>query len=142
MFKARLADSPQFVLSLNPSLTTPALRALALVCPHCESAVGVRDGDRRRRHFFHRRRADCPLGHEDPLIVEARAVLYEWLCAKLETADLVQLEVMSDQGILLDLCLTGTHPNAIRLIGKQLRPAQRHLALRVDDKKLWVAPSS
>src|SRR5262249_36231393 len=57
-------------------------RADRLGCPECRQPVNVRHPQERRRHFFHKDRGTCPLHEESAELVEARAVLYEWLSSK------------------------------------------------------------
>jgi len=63
-----------------------ALRELAasgqVVCPGCEQRLWLRTGVKRRRHFAHRQLADCPLAHQSPELLEAKAQFYQWLESK------------------------------------------------------------
>lgn len=63
-----------------------ALRELTdtgqLICPGCEQLLWLRIGQKRRRHFAHRRLADCPLENQSAEVLEAKAQLYEWLESK------------------------------------------------------------
>jgi hypothetical protein len=62
------------------------LRALdqhdLLVCQGCKQPVRVRAGDIRRWHFAHKQLLTCTYGRESPVLLTARAVLYEWLVSK------------------------------------------------------------
>lgn len=53
-----------------------------LICPGCEQLLWLRIGQKRRRHFAHRRLADCPLENQSAEVLEAKAQLYEWLESK------------------------------------------------------------
>ena len=84
------------------------LRQLAasgqLRCPGCEQLLWFRIGIKRRRHFAHRHLADCPLAHQSPELLEARAQLFKWLETKY--GGRVQLEVpvgASGQAMSIDL---------------------------------------
>ena len=63
-----------------------SLRALdqqdLLVCQGCKQPVRVRAGDIRRRHFAHKQLLTCAYGRESPVLLTARAVLYDWLVTK------------------------------------------------------------
>ena len=62
------------------------LRELAasgqLMCPGCEQRLWFRIGMRRRRHFAHRRLADCPLACQSEEVQEVKAQLFRWLETK------------------------------------------------------------
>ncbi len=62
------------------------LRALdqqdLLVCQGCKQPVRVRAGDIRRWHFAHKQLLTCTYGRESPVLLTARAVLYDWLVTK------------------------------------------------------------
>lgn len=53
-----------------------------LVCQECQQPVRVRAGQVRAWHFAHKHRQDCPIGHESPQLLQARAILYRWLVSK------------------------------------------------------------
>jgi len=53
-----------------------------LVCQRCKQPVRVRAGDIRRWHFAHKQLLTCTYGRESPVLLTARAVLYEWLVTK------------------------------------------------------------
>ena len=67
----------------------------ALVCPGCEQPVRVRAGKIKRWHFAHKHLANCPFERESPVLLQARAVLYEWLVNKFDV-DLVTVEKRLD----------------------------------------------
>lgn len=57
-------------------------QADGLRCPTCRESVSFRAGELRRPHFAHKTLANCPIQHESPDLLEARAVLYQWLRSK------------------------------------------------------------
>jgi hypothetical protein len=93
MYKALNLATQQDIIILSPAWTgrLPALRALdrqdLLVCPACRRPVRVRAGRTRRRHFAHKHLENCPYQSASPLLLEARAVLYEWLLAQFGRAE-------------------------------------------------------
>ena len=50
-----------------------------LVCPVCSQPVRIRTGKVRIWHFAHKHLQNCPLQFESPLLLQTRAILYEWL---------------------------------------------------------------
>ena len=87
MFKAIEVESEQEIILLDTRWTEEselsALRTLSaankLVCQECRRPVGIRAGKINRKHFAHKRRADCTYGSESPILLQARAVLYSRL---------------------------------------------------------------
>jgi hypothetical protein len=61
-----------------------------LRCPTCREAVTFRVGTLRRPHFAHKTLANCPTKSESPELLEARAVLYEWLKLKFDNVSIEQ----------------------------------------------------
>jgi hypothetical protein len=57
-------------------------RADILVCQGCREPVRVRAGQERRHHFAHKHRLSCSYSDESAALLDARAVLYEWLSGK------------------------------------------------------------
>ena len=53
-----------------------------LTCAVCRQPVWARAGTKKRWHFAHKHLSDCPSSHESPELLQARAVLYEWLVSK------------------------------------------------------------
>jgi hypothetical protein len=53
-----------------------------LVCQRCRQPLRVRAGQIKRWHFAHKHLLNCPYGQESPELLDARAVLYEWLTTK------------------------------------------------------------
>lgn len=88
MFKAVDATTSQHVVILDVQddlgleLLREKGRANHLHCPGCHQAVIVRAGELKRPHFAHRHLGNCPLSHDSPELLEARAVLYRWLRSK------------------------------------------------------------
>ncbi len=54
-------------------------RADLLLCQGCRQAVRLKSGPRKRPHFAHKHLQGCSYGGESPQVLEARAVLYDWL---------------------------------------------------------------
>ena len=50
-----------------------------LVCPSCRQPVQARLGDIRIWHFAHKHALNCPFESESPVLLQARARLYDWL---------------------------------------------------------------
>lgn len=88
MFKAIDTRTGQEIVILHPEWAAKLddLRLLdqrdVLVCQGCNKPVRVRAGDVRRWHFAHKSKQDCTYGSDSPVLLEARAVLYEWLVSK------------------------------------------------------------
>ncbi len=53
-----------------------------LICPGCEQPVRVRAGKVCRWHFAHKHLQNCPFETESPLLLQNRAVLYNFLASK------------------------------------------------------------
>lgn len=90
MYKAVHQPSGQEIIILDTRWMQQIeyLRSLdtkdALVCPGCEQPVRVRAGKIKRWHFAHKHLANCPFEKESPVLLKARAVLYEWLVGKFD----------------------------------------------------------
>jgi competence CoiA-like predicted nuclease len=69
-----------------------------LMCPVCRQPVWTRAGTQRRWHFAHKHLSDCPSSRELPELLQARAVLYEWLVAKFGTGAVVAIGMQSEAG--------------------------------------------
>lgn len=91
MYKALHLPSGQEIIILDPRWQQQIahLRALdkrdALVCPGCQQAVRVRAGKVKRWHFAHKHLQNCPFERESPALLNARAVLYNWLVEKFDS---------------------------------------------------------
>ena len=138
MFKAHNLQSDTELILLDPAWLAqlPTLRALTsrdqLVCPVCRGALRLRAGRYRRAHFAHKHLANCPYHSESPLLLNCRAVLYEWLVSQFEPQR-VNLEHKLDDPALqrpLDACVTGgDQAFAYWIIERRMPPAERE-ALR------------
>lgn len=53
-----------------------------LLCQGCKQPVLLHAGEILRRHFAHQHLANCPYAKQSPRLLEARAVLYDWLQSK------------------------------------------------------------
>ena len=58
-----------------------------LVCPVCRQPVRTKAGKSRRWHFAHKHLKNCVLARQSPELLEARAVLYEWLVKQLDETE-------------------------------------------------------
>lgn len=102
MFKALDTTTGRPVISLDdrgrgwPAELRRKGRDDLLHCPTCRQAVILRAGPEKRLHFAHRSLGNCPTQAEPPELLEARAVLYEWLRSKF--ADAATLERPADGG--------------------------------------------
>lgn len=134
MFKALNTQTGKEVIILDREWMERLnhLRALdrkdKLVCPECKQPVRVRAGRVKRWHFAHKHLRDCPLGKESPEILQARALLYQWLVSKFEAAH-VTLEKKLDRDFLprpVD-CWVETKQDrfAYWLVESQVKPQQR-----------------
>ncbi len=88
MFKALDTQTGNDIVILDPRWIQQidALRRLdhanLLVCQGCRQPVRVRVGSgKRRRHFAHKHLHNCAYGNESPILLQARAALYERLVA-------------------------------------------------------------
>lgn len=85
MFKAKHKSTGEEIVILDEQWNDQLnyLRSLArnneIICPGCIQPVRVRAGRKRRRHFAHKHLQNCPYGYESPTLLNARAVLYDWL---------------------------------------------------------------
>jgi hypothetical protein len=85
MLKCINQESKEFVTILDPRWKTRLyeLRILddlnRLVCPVCRQPVRLRAGKVRIWHFAHKHLQNCPFQFESPVLLQARAALYEWL---------------------------------------------------------------
>lgn len=85
MYKAVHIQTGEEIIILNPSWKKriEELRALdhadLLVCQGCRQPLRVKAGEVKRTHFAHKHLKACSYGSELVEILNARAVLYEWL---------------------------------------------------------------
>lgn len=88
MYKAINIQNGQDIIIVDPQWTTATdqLRALCqrnlVVCQGCNQPVNARTGAIRRWHFAHKHLFQCTYGHDSPTLLQARAILYEWLVTK------------------------------------------------------------
>ena len=104
MFKAINNQDNTEIIVLDPAWAERIadLRALSnqgsLVCQGCRQPVRVRAGAVKQRHFAHKHLADCSYGHDSPLLLKLRAILYKRLVAEFGPA--VTLEKQVDGAVL------------------------------------------
>lgn len=109
-----------------------------LVCQECQQPVRVRAGQVRTWHFAHKHRQDCPIGHESPQLLQARALLYRWLVGKFG-AERVTLEKRIEGAGLprpVDCWVKGERNFAYWIFEAGLKPERRdalHTALTRPD---------
>jgi Competence protein CoiA-like family len=53
-----------------------------LVCPGCRQPVRLKAGSFKRWHFAHKHLQNCPLSHQSPTLLTARAIIYDWIKEK------------------------------------------------------------
>lgn len=88
MFKSLNIQDDKEIVIIDPKWQQDLdrLRAMdrenILVCQGCREPVRVRAGQERRHHFAHKHRLSCSYSDESPALLDARAVLYEWLSGK------------------------------------------------------------
>lgn len=98
MYKCISAQGGDPILILSPPWRSriAELRSLdrqdQLLCQGCRQPVRVRAGRTRRWHFAHKHLQNCPLETASPALLEARAVLYDWLAAQFDPQS-VDMEV-------------------------------------------------
>lgn len=85
MYKAIQANTGEEIIILHPrwrkrieDLRTMDQEDL-LVCQGCRQPMRVKAGEVKRAHFAHKHLKACSFGRESPEILNARAILYEWL---------------------------------------------------------------
>lgn len=87
-YKAIHAQTGQEIVILSPqwSRRIDALREMdhadLLVCQGCRQPLRVKAGELKRAHFAHKHLQACSYGSQSLEILEARAVLYDWLLAQ------------------------------------------------------------
>lgn len=92
VFKAIDTETYQAVVSLDAKTEgqVSKLRQKGhsdlLQCQTCKEKVRFRAGDHRRPHFAHKTLANCPTKNESAEMLEARAVLYDFLKTKFSAA--------------------------------------------------------
>lgn len=92
MFKAIDTETNQAVVSLDAKTEEQVSKLRQkghsdlLQCQTCKEKVRLRAGERRRPHFAHKTLANCPTKNESAEMLEARAVLYDFLRTKFSDA--------------------------------------------------------
>ena len=144
MYKAIRRDTGREIIILEPSWSdeVDTLRTWdqedLLVCQECKQPVRVRAGDIRAWHFAHKHLRNCPIGHESPELLQARALLYRWLVSKFGS-ERVTLEKLLKKGGLprpVDCWVEGDQPFAYWIFNAAVRPDSRDtlsLALSMDN---------
>lgn len=85
MYKAVSIQTGEEIIILSPQWRKKIaqLREMdhrdELVCQGCRQPLRVKAGEIKRAHFAHKHLKACSYGSESPEILNARAVLYEWL---------------------------------------------------------------
>jgi len=143
MFKARHKQSKEDIVILDPNWVSQLhrLRQLdkqdRLVCPGCEQPVRVKAGQKIRWHFAHKHLEDCPLSHEAPVVLEARALLYQWLVGKFHTGAVTLEKELAPELLLRPVdCWAETKSGEVAywIIASQIKPAQRETLQQVFDE--------
>jgi hypothetical protein len=104
VFKAIDTETNQAVVSLDAKTEEQVsnLRQKGhsdlLQCQTCKEKVRLRAGGQRRAHFSHKTLANCPTKNESAEMLEARAVLYDFL--KTKFSDAVTIEKHLDGSAL------------------------------------------
>ncbi len=89
MFRAQNKLNGNFLISIDTvwfnqrEALVNICQADQVVCPYCKEPVRLRAGNYRRWYFAHKTLLNCPFTHESPIVLEARAALYEWLLTKI-----------------------------------------------------------
>lgn len=105
MYKAQHLPSGQDIIILDPRWREQVayLRTLdksdRLVCPGCKQPVRVRAGKTRRWHFAHKHLQNCPFDRESPILLQTRAVLYEWLVEKFDAETVTLEKILTDSNL-------------------------------------------
>lgn len=128
------------------------LRALSnqgvLVCQGCHQPVRLQAGAIKQRHFAHKHLRDCSYGHDSPLLLQLRAIVYTRLVT--EFGPTVTLEKQVDGAALprpIDCWVQGEHGSfAYWIVENALRPAARdslYAALAATNARVhWLFASS
>jgi hypothetical protein len=128
MFKAINTTSNEAIISLDimgEAETAEARRKGqegSLCCQVCREPVFLKAGTERRTHFAHKTLRNCPTRNEPADILEARAVLYQWLRSKFGDVATIERQVdNSDLSRPFDCWVTREEDNlAYWLIGKRV----------------------
>ncbi len=104
MYKAIHIQTGEEIVILHPRWLTQIQqlreldRADRLVCQGCRQPLRVKAGPRKRPHFAHKHLQACSFGSVSPEILNARAVLYEWLVMQFGPAVTVE-KVLEGTGL-------------------------------------------
>ncbi len=100
-----------------------------LVCPGCRQDVHVKAGKSRRWHFAHKHLRNCPLSRQSPELLNARAVLYEWIVEEFRYRQ-VKIEIEKELPGLprpVDIWIgTDTKPIVYWIFDTRLTPEMRN----------------
>jgi hypothetical protein len=148
MYKARNLKTHEDIIILSPRWIQqlPLLRSLdhgnVLVCPECLQPVRVRAGQRRRYHFAHKHLGNCPYQNESPMLLDSRAVLYEWLVAQFGENSVnleVKFEIPNVPRAVDCLVSTGEQTIAYWIIERRMPPDERdHLIQFFEQSQIQV----
>ena len=146
MYKAINTRDGTAIITLDPRWANALdfLRSLdaqdLLVCQRCWQPLRVRAGQVKRWHFAHKHLLNCPYGHESPELLDARAVLYEWLATKFGDKVIIEKTIDSTHFERPIDCWIERGPASIAywIIDKATMPDDRD-ALRSGFSRLKVA---
>ncbi len=99
MYKAIHCQTGEEIIILHPDWLKriQQLREMdredCLVCQGCKQPLRVKAGPHKRPHFAHKHLKACSYGSELPEILNARAVLYEWLVMLFGSAVTIEKEL-------------------------------------------------
>lgn len=88
MFRALNKENNKSIVSIDPNWIDNKVELKQLcksdkiICPWCLESVNFKSGEQKRSHFAHKVLKNCPYSKESPIILEARATLYDWLIQK------------------------------------------------------------
>jgi len=150
MFRAKNKTTGEdiIILDLKWKMRVRFLRSLdrdnVLACPGCDQPVRVRAGRKRRWHFAHKHLQNCSYGFVAPVVLDARAVLYNWLKDQFEERVSIEKEI-ADVGLPRPIdCWVETEKGdfAYWIIGSRLKPHKREDIQsgfrRIDAQVHWV----
>lgn len=103
-------------------------RSRRQICLSGMQTASVRAGTIKRPHFAHKHLLDCPLGQDSPELLNARAVLYEWLLDRFKNTVTIEKK-FEDMGLPrpVDCWITGKSGSiAFWLVGSQMKPDKRN----------------
>lgn len=80
--KEIIIRNPEWEIEDNLKRLRTKGQAQALLCHECNQPVIVKAGEERVWHFAHKIAGSCPLQSESLAVINARGLLYKWLCSK------------------------------------------------------------